>query len=212
MAVLQNTQTAEKPPHFSGKTFCQILWNSCVSSRQIFFPIPIFAILWSMETQLVMPTVQNWCYQFCRNDDVISTDNTFELYALLCSNTSLRSQGVSSITCVLWLGGRGAEDSQWYSSTGVNFKPGSHRGVRLGPNLGCCDLTEREAKKDLAVSAQTVYLPCLCQWSVWESWSKADTGRVNDRESGCRLGPARRSLVFCSVESVCVIELNAMTV
>lgn len=55
-------------------------------------------------------------------------------------------------------------------------------GVRLGFILGCSDLTEWEAKRDLAVAAQTVYLPCWCQWSVWErkhitkeSWRKSVT-------------------------------------
>lgn len=53
---------------------------------------------------------------------------------------------------------------QWTASviflTWVNFRHGLLPGVRLGPILGCSDLTELEAKRDLAVAAQTVYLPC----------------------------------------------------
>jgi len=61
--------------------------------------------------------------------------------------------------------------------------------MRLGPILGSSDLTEWEAKRDLAVAAQAVYLPCLCQWPVWEnamgeSWRKADTSGVNDWDFG----------------------------
>lgn len=63
---------------------------------------------------------------------------------------------------------------------GLNLATVLSLGVRLGPILGCSDLTEREAKRDLAVAAQTVYLPCWCQWSVWErkhitkeSWRKS---------------------------------------
>lgn len=51
--------------------------------------------------------------------------------------------------------------------TCVNFRHSPLPGVRLGPILGCSDLTEWEAKRDLAVAAQTVYLPCWCQLCVW---------------------------------------------
>lgn len=44
--------------------------------------------------------------------------------------------------------------------TWVNFRRRPLPGVRLGPILGGSDLTELEAKRDLAVAAQTVYLPC----------------------------------------------------
>lgn len=44
--------------------------------------------------------------------------------------------------------------------TWVNFRHSPLPGVRLGPILGCSDLTELDAKRDLAVDAQTVYLPC----------------------------------------------------
>lgn len=53
---------------------------------------------------------------------------------------------------------------QWTASvmflTWVNFRRRPLPGVRLGPILGGSDLTELEAKRDLAVAAQTVYLPC----------------------------------------------------
>lgn len=54
--------------------------------------------------------------------------------------------------------------TQWTASvmflTWVNFRHSPLPVVRLGPILGCSDLTELEAKRDLAVAAQTVYLPC----------------------------------------------------
>lgn len=75
---------------------------------------------------------------------------------------------------------------QWTASvvflTRVNFRLRPLPGVRLEPILGCSDLTEREAKRDLAAAAQTVYLHRWCQWSVGErerttreSWSKSAT-------------------------------------
>lgn len=44
--------------------------------------------------------------------------------------------------------------------TWVNFRLRPLPGLRLGLILGCSDLTEWEAKRDLAVAAQTVYLSC----------------------------------------------------
>lgn len=53
---------------------------------------------------------------------------------------------------------------QWTASvmflTWVNFRRSPLPGVRLGPILVCSDLTELDAKRDLAVAAQTVYPPC----------------------------------------------------
>lgn len=53
---------------------------------------------------------------------------------------------------------------QWTASvmflTWVNFRRSPLPGVRLGPILVCSDLTELDTKRDLAVAAQTVYLPC----------------------------------------------------
>lgn len=69
--------------------------------------------------------------------------------------------------------------------TQVNFRLGCLPEVRLGTILGCSDLTEWEAKRDLALAAQTVYLQRWCQWSVGvrecatkESWILCEWVRI----------------------------------
>lgn len=72
----------------------------------------------------------------------------------------LGCQSFSSTTQVAFQKGGHNGQPMLFFLTWVNFRHGLLPGVRLGPILGCSDLTELEAKRDLAVTAQTVYLPC----------------------------------------------------
>lgn len=89
-------------------------------------------------------------------------------HCLLCFEPSF--VGVSSLFPTTQVAFRGKPQctARVMFLTWVNFRLTPLPRVRLGPILGCSDLTEWEAKRDLAVAARTVYPSCWCQWSVWK--------------------------------------------
>lgn len=121
-----------------------------------------------------------WLLCYILNPTEVNPSETWDLYRDLKLHL-LGCQSSFSTTHVAFRG-----KPQWTASvvflTRVNFRLSPLPGVRLEPILGCSDLTEREAKRDLAAAAQTVYLHRWCQWFVGErerttreSWSKSVT-------------------------------------